>query len=248
MPQYGFFFDQSRCNGCNACTAVCKDWNDLAPGPLKYARIYTWETGAFPNVHTHTLFAPCYHCENPLCVDAAEGAMFKEEKYGAVLIDPDKAKSPALRAAWLACPYGAITFESDAPDAKAGMCNMCIDRLEQDLKPVCVMACPGRALDFDTLENLQKKYGTLQDLEGMPSSTEVKPAVVFKAAAQKKQLVAYDVSKALAINATRPYSPPLYSSASDVTDIPEGLITRNKLVMKAKNVSELVHYTRDNES
>jgi anaerobic dimethyl sulfoxide reductase subunit B (iron-sulfur subunit) len=128
------------------------------------------------------------------------------------------------------------------------MCNMCIDRLEQDLKPVCVMACPGRALDFDTLENLQKKYGTSRDLEGMPSSAEVKPAVVFKAAAQKKQLVAYDVNKALAINATRPYSPPLYSSPSDVTDIPEGLITRNKLVMKAKNISELIHYTRDNES
>jgi anaerobic dimethyl sulfoxide reductase subunit B (iron-sulfur subunit) len=250
MPQFGFFFDQSRCDGCSACVVSCKDWNDLSPGPLKYARLYQWETGTWPTPRVHILFAPCYHCENPVCVDAAEGAMFKEEKYGAVLIDPDKANSPALRKAWIACPYGAVTFESDAPDAKAGMCNMCIDRLEQGMKPICVMACVQRALDFDTLENLQKKYGTLRDMEGMPSSAEVKPAVVFKAALPKKQLVPYDADKALQINATRPAGsgPTLYASPSDVTDIPEGLITRNTLVMKAKNAADFMHYTRDNES
>lgn len=248
MVQHGFFFDQSRCSACGACAAACKDWNDLSPGPLKYMRIYQWETGTWPNPKIHMLVAPCYHCENPICVDAANGVMFKEEKYGAVLIDPDKAKSPSLRAAWLACPYGAITFESDAPDATAGKCNMCIDRLEQGMNPICIMVCAQRALDFDTIENLQKKHGTNQDLEGMPASTKVKPAVVFKASLPKKQLVPYDVNKALQINATRPVGPPFYSAASDVTEIPEGLITRNKLVIKAKNTEEFLHYTRDTES
>lgn len=173
----------------------------------------------------------------------------KEEKYGAVLIDPDKASSPGMRKAANACPYGAISFESDATDAKAGLCNMCIDRLEQGLKPVCVMSCPLRTLDFDTLENLQKKYGTNSDLEGMPSSATAKPAVVFKPVqARKPPLVLYDANKALAVNAKRPVGPALYSSPSDVTDIPAGLIAKNKLVMTAKNVAEFMYYTRDNES
>jgi len=254
MTQYGFFFDQSRCTGCQACAVQCKEWYDLPAGPIKYMRTFMWETGAWPTVRLHFLVAPCYHCENPVCVDAADGAMFKEEKYGAVLIDPEKANSPSLRKAWMACPYNAISFESDAPDAKAGMCTMCIDRLEQGLKPICVMACPLRALDFDTLENLQKKYGTLRDIEGMPSSALAKPAVVFKPMDQHKQIVPYDVNRALQINAKRQLNmqgkPGLdvYSAPSDVTDLPEGLIGKNKLVMKAKNVQDFMYLTTDNES
>jgi anaerobic dimethyl sulfoxide reductase subunit B (iron-sulfur subunit) len=207
-----------------------------------------WEKGAWPNVRAYALAISCYHCENPLCVDAADGAMFKEEKYGAVLIDPEKASSPSMRKAWEACPYGVIMFDSDAPIAKASMCNMCIDRLEQGLKPVCVMSCPQIALDFDTLENLQTKYGTNRDLPDLPSSATVSPAVIFKPALPKKQLVSYDANAALQINAKRPKGPALYNSPSDVTDIPEGLISRNKPVLKAQSLKDALHYTTDNES
>jgi len=103
----------------------------ISPGPEKWIRIYKWEEGSFPNVRINTLFAPCYHCENPPCIDASSAqGIYKEEKYGAVLIDPTKATK--LRDAAAACPYGAIVFESDASDAKASMCTMCIDRLNRD--------------------------------------------------------------------------------------------------------------------
>ena len=98
--QYGFFFDQSRCNGCHVCAVECKSWNLLDPGPTKWAKVYEWETGVFPNVVINTLFAPCFHCQNPACVGKANGAMIKEPKYGAVLIDPSQATSAGLKAAW----------------------------------------------------------------------------------------------------------------------------------------------------
>lgn len=214
MPQYGFYYNQSRCNNCSACALACKDWNDLPPGPTRWLRLHQWEEGSFPNVRIRTVAVFCYHCQNPLCVDAAGGAMMKEEKYGAVLIDPDKASSPNMKKAWNACPYGAMTFESDAADAKASMCTMCIDRLEQGLKPVCVEACPQRALDFDTLENLQKKYGTNSDLPGMPSSAQVKPAVIFKALGDKRQIVPYDANRALTLMGDRSPQPTLYLKRS----------------------------------
>jgi anaerobic dimethyl sulfoxide reductase subunit B (iron-sulfur subunit) len=212
--------------------------------------MFSWEKGTFPNVRLHFLFAPCYHCENPVCVDAANGAMYKEEKYGAVLIDPDKATGIDLRKAQEACPYGAIQFDSDAMNATASKCPMCIDRLEQGLLPVCVEACEMRALDFGPLADLQKRYGTSRDLEDMPSSTTALPAVVFKPHAAKKQLVTYNVDKALDLlgkrDAVVPLSP-LYNTKADATEIPPGLVARVKLNMKPKNVAEALKTTQHDE-
>jgi Fe-S-cluster-containing dehydrogenase component len=178
--QYGFFFDQSRCTACMACTVACKSWNKLAPGPTKWLRIYEWETGTFPTPEINTLFAPCYHCQNPVCIAAANGAMLKEPTYGAVLIDPTQTNNPSLRAAADACPYGSIVFDSDAPNANASKCTMCIDRLEQGLKPVCVLSCPMRALDFGPISQMVQSYGTNSQLSGMPDPSTAKPSVVFK--------------------------------------------------------------------
>ena len=246
--QYGFFFDQSRCTNCFTCQAACKAKNSIAPGSIRWLRMFNWETGSFPNVVINTLFAPCYHCQNPVCVDVAQGALIKEPKYGAVLIDPTKAKSPALRAAQLACPYGAIAFDSDASDATAYKCNLCVDKLEQGQMPVCVMSCPQRALDFGKLSDLVAKYGTNAQLSGMPDPSTVKPSVVFKPtdAFPKKQVIPYNTDKALQLFANRPAGlTPSYSTPTDVTDIPQGLIRRNKLVLKPANAEDFMYYSRD---
>jgi len=247
IQQYGFFFDQSRCTACHACSVACKSWNMLDPGPVKWARVFEWESGNFPNVTISTLFAPCYHCANPVCVSAANGAMFKEPKYGAVLIDPAKAKSPDIKAAWNACPYGAIAFDSDAPDSTASKCTMCIDRLSQNLPPACVTACPQRALDFGKITDLQSKYGTNTRLSGMPDGSSVYPAVVFKATPARPQLVPFDASKALTLLAQRGTLPPLFAQSSDVTNAPLGIVGRNSLVMKASSTKEAFETTRNDE-
>jgi anaerobic dimethyl sulfoxide reductase subunit B (iron-sulfur subunit) len=173
--------------------------------------------------------------------------MYKEDKYGAVLIDPDKATSFDLRRANQACPYGAISFDSDAINANASKCTMCIDRLEQGLMPVCVMSCRERALDFGHLADLQTKYGTLSQLEDIPSPETTNPAVVFKPKAARKQLVPYNADRALQLLASRDPLPPVYSSPSDVTDIPAGLIKRNAPVFHPINVAEAIRGNKNDE-
>lgn len=230
--QYGFYFDQSRCDGCHACAVACRSWNNIGSGPVKFLRLYEWEEGDFPNVRLNFLFAPCYHCANPVCVTAAQGAMYKEPNYGVVLVDPYQSTSPNLKAAADACPYGAIVFDSDSASSNAYKCTMCIDRLTQGIKPACVLACTGRALDFDTMANLKTKYGTNQQLSGMPAPTATNPSVVFKPQRTKTQIVPYDVPTALTLLSQRGTYPPLFSSSSDVTDPTGTYVKRNTLVMK----------------
>ncbi len=167
MTQYGFFFDQSRCSGCRACTVACKNWHGLPAGPLKYLKIYEYEKGSFPNVRIHFQWVPCYHCEEAVCIsNCPTQAMHKEANYGAVLIDSEKCDG--CRICYDVCPYGAPVFKSDEIGVKAQKCDMCVDRLKLSGQPVCVSSCPTRALDFGPLADLMKRYGDSRDLEDMP--------------------------------------------------------------------------------
>jgi len=248
---------------------ACQQWFGLPIATSQNAsgrwmRVYQWETGAFPSPRIWTLAIPCYHCLDPVCVDRANGSMYKEPKYGAVLIDPAKATDPELRDANDACPYSAIVFESDAIGAKASKCTMCIDRLEQGLAPICVLACDTKAFDFGPLEVLQQKYGTLKQLPEMPDPATTQPAVVLKPQLPRKQIVSYDASRALDLwqqrgpnamtgtypnpfTVVQPSAPQVFQDKNDVTDPQTALLQKNKLVLKHKNNDELDFRTRVDE-
>jgi len=246
MTQYGFFFDQSRCSGCQTCAVACKNWNGLPPGPLKYLRVYEYEKGSFPSVRIHFQWIPCYHCGEPACVhDCPLQAIHKEEKYGAVLIDSERCDG--CRICYEACPYGAPVFESDESGATAHKCTMCIDRLEAGLQPICVLACPTRALDFGPLDSLVSSYGDRQYLEDMPDGLTTKPAVVFKPHSAKRNLVPYDAGKALELMMDRDRLPQVFASAAQATEIPDGLIGRGKLEIKHRHANELLRLTQNDE-
>lgn len=251
MAQYGFFFDQSRCTGCRACSIACKGWYDIPPGPLKYMRVYQWEQGSFPDLRLGLLAINCYHCEKPACTDACpHQAIFKEEKFGAVLVDQDRCQGE--RDCWEACPYGAIVYASDDPGEKARKCTMCIDRLEQGQLPICVHSCSLRALDFGPIEELRKKYGDLDTLEELPDGETTRPAVVFKPRDGKRQLVPWDGNKALELWQQRgPFAPadlpPTFTDKEAVVHPASGVKGRDRLVLKPKTAEDLMTATRDDE-
>lgn len=238
MTQYAFYFDQSRCYDCKACAVACKDWNGLEPGPCKWLRMFEWEEGMLPDVRLYAMFGSCYHCEDPACVKACpEGAIFKEDKYGAVLVENEKCTG--CRSCYEACPYGAPQFASDEPTEKMSKCTMCLDRLEDGKKPICVMSCPLRALDFGTLEEMRAAYPDAQEaVSQFPDPSQTHPAILFKPAEPRKQIVKLDP------NACRESLLNLDEGASsDVEMTP----VRGKLNMKPKNSEELLALTRNDE-
>jgi anaerobic dimethyl sulfoxide reductase subunit B (iron-sulfur subunit) len=214
-------------------------------------RVYQWEQGAFPDLRLGLLAVNCYHCEKPACVDACpHQAIFKEDKYGAVLIDQERCEGERQCAD--ACPYGSIVYASDQKGEKAHKCTMCIDRLEQGEMPICVHSCSLRALDFGPIDELRKKYGDLDALDELPDGSITQPSVVFKPRDGKKPLLPYDADKALELWQQRgPYAPadlpPTFTSKESVTRPMPGTRGRERLVLKAKNAKELMEATRDDE-
>jgi anaerobic dimethyl sulfoxide reductase subunit B (iron-sulfur subunit) len=79
-----------------------------------------------------------------------------------------------------ACPYDVPQFGAE-PDAKMEKCDLCLERWGEDKKPICVQACPMRALDAGPLDELESKYGSTRDVVGFAYSEAAKPSIVFKA-------------------------------------------------------------------
>ena len=251
MTQYGFFFDQSRCIGCNACVVACKQWHHVPPGPAKWIRVYQWERGGWSGLNLHLLVVPCYHCEHPVCMKACPNdALYKEEKYGALLVREDRCKGD--RKCWQACPYGAPQFEGDGQGAIMSKCTMCYDRLENHLKPICVLSCSMRALEFGPIEELREKYGNVKRLQDMPGDSMMRPAVVFKPRESKRQVLSWDSNRTLELWQRRESNsgeqlPNVFPSASDLVPYPHERVGRNKLVLKSRNNEEKLYHTMDDE-
>ena len=179
--QLGFFFDQTRCVGCHACDVVCRDWHDLQEPGVQWRRLLTTERGAYPKVFVAFLSLSCCHCAEPACAAACPAdAISKGATDGVVRVDGEACLGrDACGACREACPYGVPQFGPGA-DAKMQKCTLCPDRLAEGKSPVCVAACPVRALDAGPLEELAARYGAPGDAEGFAYSPSLGPALVVK--------------------------------------------------------------------
>ncbi len=77
------------------------------------------------------------------------------------------------------CPYDAPQFGAEE-GAKMQKCDLCLDRLAENKKPICVDACIMRALDAGDMEELKAKYGDVCEAVGFAYSSNTKPSVIFK--------------------------------------------------------------------
>lgn len=179
--QLAFYFDLTRCHGCQTCLVACKDWNGVTPGPAFWRDLHDFEVGEYPSKANN--WAPfevymttysCMHCDNPACIDAcAHQAIYKRSSDGVVIINRDKCQG--LGACIKACPYSAPQIPDDGQETpalplstftkghKAMKCGFCLDRIYDNthaypLKPACVGSCLMRAIDFGTVQEIKDKY------------------------------------------------------------------------------------------
>lgn len=183
MAQYGFYINSAKCTGCKTCSVSCKDKKDLDVGP-KLRRVYEYGGGTWvqkdglwqQNVYSYYLSIACNHCDEPACAQGCPtGAMAKREQDGLVVVDQDQCVG--CRYCEMRCPYGAPQF--DAEKKVMSKCDGCFDLLEQGKPPVCVEACPQRAIEFGPIAELREKYGQLNEIAPLPNANLTKPNLVI---------------------------------------------------------------------
>jgi DMSO reductase iron-sulfur subunit len=175
--QHGFFFNADNCIACHACEAACSEKNDN-PAHIAFRSVGFVEGGTYPNTQRLNISMACNHCDNPVCLKGCPTRAYtKFAEYGAVLQDPDICFGCGY-CTWV-CPYNAPQL--DPVKGQVSKCNMCVDRLEVGLKPACVSACLGKALDFGVIENIPEgRTQAKTEIPGFPRTDITHPNIRFQ--------------------------------------------------------------------
>ena len=175
--QHGFFLNVDNCIGCHACEAACSEKNDN-PAHIAFRSVGFVEGGAYPAYQRLNISMACNHCDDPVCLKGCPTRAYtKFAEYGAVLQDPDICFGCGY-CTWV-CPYNAPQL--DPVKGQVTKCNMCVDRLEVGLKPACVSACLGKALDFGVIENIPEgRTQAKTEIPGFPRTDITRPSIRFQ--------------------------------------------------------------------
>lgn len=175
--QHGFHFTADNCIGCHACEAACSEKNGN-PAHISFRSVGYVEGGTYPDYKRMNISMACNHCDDPVCLKGCPTRAYtKHAEYGAVLQDPDTCFGCGY-CTWV-CPYNAPQL--DPVQGQVSKCNMCVDRLEVGLKPACVSACLGNALNFGVIENTpENREQVLTQIPGFPDPSITKPNIRFQ--------------------------------------------------------------------
>ena len=222
--QHGFHFTADNCIGCHACEAACSEKNDL-PAHISFRSVGYVEGGTYPDLIRMNISMACNHCDDPVCLKGCPtNAYTKHSEYGAVLQDPDMCFGCGY-CTWV-CPYNAPQL--DPVEGHVQKCNMCVDRLEVGLKPACVTACVGNALDFGVIESMpENREQAKTTLPGFPDPEISKPNIRFQQ------------TKPLPRELTRPDSEPIKYRRNDRDDTYVPIVDLKSIGAREWNLDKL---------
>lgn len=180
--QFGFHVDISKCTGCKTCQVACKSLKG-SPAGVSFRRVYEYAGGTWQdnggNTWRQDVFAyyvsiSCNHCENPICVRSCPTTAMHKNADG--LVSVDHSKCVGCRYCEWSCPYGAPQYDPEI--RQMTKCDGCAERLAKGEKPLCVVSCPLRALDFGPIDKLRAKYGPVAAVAPLPQASLTGPHLV----------------------------------------------------------------------
>ena len=147
---HALLLDTTRCIGCGACSAACKEQNGL---PLEIEETTTAYTFTVvqkrAGVNVRKL---CMHCLSPTCVSVCPVGAMQKTPSGPVVYDSKKCIG--CRYCIQACPFDVPKYQWDKAIPVVGKCVMCAPRLARGLPTACASVCPTGATTFGERDEL----------------------------------------------------------------------------------------------
>jgi formate dehydrogenase iron-sulfur subunit len=167
----GLLVDATRCVGCRACVARCRESNGLAPDVVRVGGV-PYDAPLDLNDRTYTVIkrweengkdgyvkAQCMHCADPACVSACMLAALHKGEKGVVAYDASACIG--CRYCQLACPFNVPRFEWSKAAPRIRKCELCRHRWKDGKGAACAEACPREAVVFgrraDLLEEARRR-------------------------------------------------------------------------------------------
>ena len=147
---WGLLFDSTRCIGCGACSAACKEQNGLPAEIEEKTTAYTW-TVVEPRRGVN-LRRLCMHCLTPTCVSVCPVGAMKKTAAGPV--DYDSKLCIGCRYCIMACPFSVPKYQWDRAIPVVGKCVMCAPRVAAGQATACATVCPTGATRFGARDAL----------------------------------------------------------------------------------------------
>ena len=153
------FVNVEKCLTCKRCKIACTIEHSQSgniyeamfedPPPQSRIRLAALGEGGVP--------IACRQCEAAPCMMVCpSGAIHRNDASDPVVIDNEACVG--CRSCVVVCPYGVP--EMNQLRSSVVKCDLCIERLDQDLFPACVVACPTGALTFQTEEDAKRATGS----------------------------------------------------------------------------------------
>lgn len=153
MVKYSIVARRDLCLGCQACEIACKQEHDIPVGPrwMRAITVGPEEVGGKLRLSFHHI--RCMHCSQPPCIDACPVDAISKRIDGIVLINEELCIG--CDACIEACPFGAPQFNPEKNIVEK--CNLCVHRVDEGLKPACVLVCPTGALLFGDINKVTEE-------------------------------------------------------------------------------------------
>lgn len=160
----GLLYDATRCIGCKACMAACRENAGLEPA----AREGLWDDPMNLSANAKTVIKlaksedgaqsfmkqQCMHCVDPGCVSVCMLGALQKRENGVVTYNQDTCIG--CRYCQVACPFNVPAFEWESATPKIVKCDLCENRRAEGKVPACADVCPREAVIFGTTEDLLK--------------------------------------------------------------------------------------------
>jgi formate dehydrogenase iron-sulfur subunit len=167
--QYRFHFDMTKCIGCKCCVVACNEQNGN-PAAINWRRVGEVEGGHYPYTQRHHLSMGCNHCLEPSCLIGCPVEAYTKDPVTGVVIHSADACIGCQYCTWN-CSYGVPQYNAER--GVVGKCDMCHNRLSDDMAPACVAACPEGAIAIEivNVEEWRRDYVSA-NAPGLPSADD----------------------------------------------------------------------------